>query len=65
MAALAYRRRALPIRWQVRRRKGVSSAEQQMSLLRTLTGQIPDDADVIIAGDEAFHSTDLMDHITD
>ena len=64
MAALAYRRRALPIQWQVRRRTGVSSADQQISLLRALAGQMPDHADVIVVGDGAFHSTDLMDYIT-
>ena len=32
MAALAHRRRALPVCWQVRRRTGVSDAEQQKSL---------------------------------
>ena len=65
MAALAYRRRALPLRWQVRRRTGVSSAEQQISLLRTLAEQMPDQADVIVVGDGAFHSTDLMNYITE
>lgn len=65
MAALAYRRRALPLRWQVRRRTGVSSAEQQISLLRTLAEQMPDDVEVIVVGDGAFHSTELMEYITE
>ena len=65
MAALAHRRRALPLRWQVRRRKGVSSAEQQISLLCALSEQIPSGpAEVVVVGDGAFHSTDLMDYIT-
>jgi len=64
MAALAYRRRALPLRWQVRRREGVSDAEQQISLLKALSGQIPAGVEVIIVGDGAFHSTDLMSYIT-
>lgn len=64
MAALAYRRRALPLRWQVRRREGVSSASQQISLLSVLCRQIPSSAEVVVVGDGAFHSTDLMDYIT-
>lgn len=64
MAALAYRRRALPLRWQVRRRTGVSSADEQISLLRALCGQIPSGVEVVVVGDGAFHSTDLMDYIT-
>jgi len=69
MAALAYRRRALPLRWQVRRRTGVSSAEEQISLLQALSGQVPegfpDGAEVVVVGDGAFHSTDLMRYVTD
>jgi hypothetical protein len=65
MAALAYRRRALPLRWQVRRRTGVSSAEQQVSLLRALSGQVPEDAKVVVIGSGgAFHSTDLMRYVS-
>ena len=70
MAALAYRRRALPLRWKVRRRIGVSSAEQQINLLEALSGQVADaggaesGAEMIIVGDGAFHSADLMDYIT-
>jgi hypothetical protein len=65
MAALAYRRRALPLRWQVRRRTGVSGAEAQISLLRALSGQIPEDTEVVVVGSGgAFHSTDLMSYIT-
>ena len=83
MAALAYRRRALPLRGPVRRRTvrlrtGVSGAEEQISLLQALSeealsGQVPegfleglpDGAEVIVVGDGAFHSTDLMRYITD
>jgi hypothetical protein len=64
MAALAYRRRALPLRWQVRRRTGVSSADDQISLLQALCGQVPGGAEVVVVGDGAFHSTDLMEYIT-
>ncbi|WP_259124272.1 transposase [Salinibacter ruber] len=34
-----------------------------MSLLRALTGLFPDEAEVVVVGDGAFHSTDLMDFI--
>jgi hypothetical protein len=60
MAAIAYRRRALPICWKTYRRKGVTDAEQQISLLRVLAGRFPDDTEVVVVGDGAFHSTDLM-----
>ena len=63
MAALAYRRRALPLRWEVRRREGVSGAKEQISLLKMLSGQIPSGAEVVVVGDGAFHSTELMDYI--
>lgn len=65
MAAIAYRRRALPICWKTYRREGVTNAEQQMSLLRALVGRFPDEAEVVVVGDGAFHSTDLMDFIED
>jgi hypothetical protein len=63
MAALAWRRRALPIRWQVRRRKGVSEADQQKALLEALRADLPADTEVVIVGDGAFHSTDLMAYV--
>ena len=65
MAAIAYRRRALPICWETYRRGGVTNAEQQISLLRALAGRFPDDTEVVVVGDGAFHSTDLMDFIED
>lgn len=65
MAALAYRRRALPIHWQVYRRKGVSNAQQQRSLLEALSESLPDCAAVVVVGDGAFHSTDLMAYISE
>lgn len=60
MAALAYRRRALPICWETYRREGVTDAEQQISLLESITGLFPEDTEVVVVGDGAFHSTDLM-----
>ena len=63
MAAIAYRRSALPICWETYRRGGVTNAEQQISLLRALAGRFPDDTEVVVVGDGAFHSTDLMEFI--
>jgi hypothetical protein len=63
MAAIAYRRRALPICWETYRREGVTDAEKQISLLRALAGLFPDEAEVVVVGDGAFHSTDLMEFI--
>lgn len=60
MAALAYRQRALPICWETYRREGITDAEQQKSLLRSIAGLFPKDAEVVVVGDGAFHSTDLM-----
>jgi hypothetical protein len=70
MAALAHRRRALPVCWQVRRRTGVSDAEQQRSLLEALSERMPSscasgdiqsgDPQVVVISDGAFHSTDLI-----
>ena len=63
MAAIAYRRRALPICWETYRRGGAWNAEQQISLLRALAGRFPDDTEVVVVGDGAFHSTDLMEPV--
>ncbi|WP_259219835.1 transposase [Salinibacter ruber] len=75
MGALAHRRRALPVCWQVRRRTGVSDAEQQRGLLEALSKRIDDACDdegacddvpeVIVIGDGAFHSTDLMSYLSE
>lgn len=66
MAALAYRRRALPIRWEVRRQEegGVSGADYQKAFLEALKADIPSDAEIVIVADGEFHATDLMEHVT-
>jgi len=57
----------------VRRRTGVSGAEEQISLLQALSeealsGQVPEGfpngAEVVVVGDGAFYSTDLMCYVT-
>ncbi|WP_341481448.1 transposase [Salinibacter ruber] len=65
VAGIAYRRRALPICWETYRREGVTNAGQQISLLRALAGLFPEDTEVVVVGDGAFHSTDLMEFIED
>ncbi|MCS3672563.1 hypothetical protein GGQ21_003234 [Salinibacter ruber] len=72
MGALAHRRRALPVCWQVRRRTGAGDAEQQRGPPQALYKRINDARDaedpcddvpeVIVIGDGAFHSTDLMSY---
>jgi len=65
MAGIAYRQRALPICWETYRREGVTNAEQQISLFRALAGLFPEDTEVVVVGDGAFHSTDLMEFLED
>lgn len=60
MVALAYRRRAVPIRWVIQRRKGMTDSQTQIALLEGILSLLPDDADVVLIGDGEFHSVDLM-----
>lgn len=54
-AALAYRRRALPLVWTVRKgRRGISSARRQIQLLARLTPLVPAGQEVWIIGDSEF-----------
>ena len=60
VAALAYRRRALPIWWDVDRKDGVTSAEKQEAFLEELADLVPSAADTVLIGDGEFHSVDLL-----
>ncbi|MCS4194632.1 hypothetical protein GGP50_002862 [Salinibacter ruber] len=60
VAALAYRRRALPIWWHVDRKDGVTSAEKQEAFLEELADLVPSSADAVLIGDGEFHSVDLL-----
>lgn len=60
VAALAYRRRALPIRWRVDRTTGVTGADLQQHFVERLADLVPSGADVALAGDGEFHSVDLL-----
>lgn len=60
VAALAYRRRALPILWRVQRQTGATGAELQTDFLEALAKLVPSEAEVILIGDGEFHSVDLL-----
>lgn len=60
VAALAYRRRALPIWWHVDREAGVTGGEQQKAFLKELTDLVPSEARAVLIGDGEFHSVDLL-----
>ena len=60
VAALAYRRRALPLQWRVDRTSGVTSAEIQQQFLARLSEAVPEQAEVVLIGDGEFHSVDLL-----
>ena len=53
MAAIAYRRRALPVCWQVRRKTGVSDADQQKSLADVF--ELEDAGAAVLAHVDGFH----------
>jgi hypothetical protein len=60
LVALAYRRRALPLIWEVRRRTGVSDAQSHIDLLARLRPWLPPQVEIVVLGDGEFHSVDLM-----
>lgn len=60
MVALAYRRRALPLTWEVFRKKGHSLAVDQVELLKRLQPLIPKERQVILFGDGEFQSIPLF-----
>lgn len=61
VAALAYRRRALPIWWRVQRQTGATGAELQASFLEELVELAPPEAEAVLIGDGEFHSVDLLE----
>jgi hypothetical protein len=60
VAALAYRRRALPIQWRIDRATGVTGASVQRRFVRKLAELVPTAADVVLIGDGEFHCVDLL-----
>ena len=62
MVSLAFRKRAIPIGWQVRPFGGTGS-ETQIRLLERVSGLIPAGQRVILHGDTEFGSVPMMQHI--
>lgn len=60
VAALAYRRRALPIWWHVDRKDGVTGGEKQEAFLEELADLVPSAAEATLIGDGELHSVDLL-----
>jgi hypothetical protein len=61
MVSVIYKSRALPVCWVVfKGRKGHSSAEIQLALMKTLHSLIPDGRDVILLGDGEFDGSELI-----
>lgn len=60
VAALAYRRRALPILWRVDRATGVTSAPVQRRFAQRLAALVPEAARVVLVGDGEFHCIGLL-----
>jgi hypothetical protein len=61
MVSVVYKSRALPVCWVVfKGRKGHSSAEIQLVLMKTLQSLLPADREVIILGDGEFDGSELV-----
>ena len=61
MVSIVYKSRALPLCWVVfKGRKGHSSAEIQLALMKTLQSLLPTDPEVIILGDGEFDGSELV-----
>lgn len=63
MIGLIYHKRALPLGWRWQP-FGMSSAESQMALLRTILPLLPEGQAVIVHGDTEFGSVPMMQMIT-
>ena len=60
MAAIIWRRRALPIYWNILNKKGSSNLNEQKSLLRPVF-RLLKDYKIVILGDREFRSVELAD----
>lgn len=64
MVSIAYRRRALPLRWcWIPHRKGRSSTAKQLALLREVYRLIPQAAKVSLVGDSEFGDVAVLQHL--
>ena len=62
MVSVYYKGRALPLCWTVYKgRKGHSSIETQLALLKTAHTLVPDDVSVVLLGDGEFDGADVVD----
>jgi hypothetical protein len=62
--ALAYRRRALPLVWSWKRgKRGHSSGEKQLELLRWVHDRLPPGAQVVLVGDSEFAGEKLLKQV--
>lgn len=58
--ALSFRRRAIPVVWDILPKKGATNFRQQSALIRECLSLIPETCDVILLGDREFRSIALM-----
>jgi hypothetical protein len=58
--ALSFRRRAIPLVWEILPKKGATNFRQQSALIRECLLLIPETCDVILLGDREFRSIALM-----
>ena len=63
MVALAYRRRALPLLWYLRRGQGATDAQTQCQLMQAIEPLLPEGKRPMIVADGEFHAVDLLAHL--
>lgn len=61
MVGVVYRSRLLPLAWVVYRgKKGHTTAERHIAVLRKVLPLLPEDAEVILLGDAEYDNTDML-----
>ncbi|PEN10301.1 transposase, partial [Longibacter salinarum] len=60
VAAVAFRRRALPVLWRVHATSGVTGQDLQRCFVHELAALVPEEAEVIVIGDGEFHCVSLL-----
>jgi len=60
VAAVAFRRRALPVLWRVDATSGVTGQDLQRAFVQALQPLVPEEADVVVIGDGEFHCVALL-----
>ncbi len=61
LISLAYRKRAIPLGWMwVRTPRGHSTATRQLALLRAIRKLLPEDAQVLLVGDQEFGAVEVL-----